>query len=258
MTLRRSSLAGLLVTGLALTACSSSGGGGTPTTAPPTTQASTATTSAVTTPTAPTTAGSGTSSGTGPSHDALAAVVLQQADVPTGYTAQPPSSSTDEEANQAKVVACVGSTSVDPAARIEEVHSNDYVKQPQTISSDATSYTSQDAVSALVSVIQNDKAESCFDTLLREQVAATGGTVDSSNITITSGNNGGPSNVVAVLQGTVKLTSQGQQATVNIVEIFIQGRQVLATVSGQATNTTVDVPSLQHAATAVAGRAATA
>lgn len=244
--------------GLAVTACSSSGGGS-PTPAPTT---SSSTTSAITTP-PPTTSTSAASSssavsGSAPSHDALTAIVAQQSDLPAGYTSAPPDSSSDDQANQAKVVSCVGSTSVNPADRIEEVHSNDFSQDPQTVSSDVTSFKSQAAVDALVSVLQDPKAGNCFDAIVREQVASSGGTVTAANVTLTPGNNGGPSNVVALLQATVSITVQGQKATVNVVEGFIQGRQLLASVSVQSINADVDVNVFKQVGAAVANRAAAA
>jgi hypothetical protein len=262
MTLRPRYLAGVLAVGLALTACSSSGSSTPPavvtsqatTTSPPPTTFSS---SPVTVPSTPPVSAPAT--GTAPSEDALNAVVVQQSDVPAGYTsAAPDASSDDDAANEAKVVQCVGSTDVNPTDRIEEVHSNDFAKDPQTVSSDATSYKSQAAVDALVAVIQNPKAQGCFDAFEREQVASLGGTVNSSNVTINAGSSGGPSNVVALLQGTVNVTIQGQKATVNVVEGFIEGRQLLATVSVVALNTAVDVNLFKQVGAAVANRAAAA
>ena len=57
--------------------------------------------------------------------------------------------------------------------------------------------------------------------------------------------------MVALLQGTVDVTVQGHEATVNVVEGFIQGRQLLATISVVApVNADVDVnPSSRPSAT---------
>jgi hypothetical protein len=156
------------------------------------------------------------------------------------------------------VVQCVGGTGVNPADRIEEVHGSDFAKDPQTVSSDATSYKSQAAVDALVAVLQNPKAQGCFDAFEREQVATLGGSVTSSKVTISPGNNGGPNNVVALLQGTIDVTIQGQKATVNVLEGFIQGRQLLATVSVVGLNADVDIDLFKAAGAAVANRAAAA
>jgi hypothetical protein len=259
MTMRPTYLAGVLAIGLALTACSSSGGG--TATPPPVTPSTPATTSAppavITTPPV-VTSSSAPTGGTAPTHDALTGIVVQQGDVPAGYTSAAPDTSSDDAANQAKVVQCVGSTAVDPTDRIEEVHGNDFAKDPQTVSSDATSYKSQAAVDALVAVLQNPKAQGCFDAFEREQVATQGGSVISSKVTITPGNNGGPSNVVALLRGTVVVKLQGQKITVNVVEGFIQGRQLLATVSVVGVNTAVDVNLFKAVGAAVANRAAAA
>ena len=222
----------------------------------PTTPVTTATTPVVSTP--PVTSSSAPVGGTAPTHDALTGIVVQQGDVPAGYTSQAPDTSSDDQANQAKIVNCVGSTAVNAADRIEEVHGNDFVKDPQTISSDVTSFKSQAAVDALVSVITDPKAQNCFDAVLREQVASSGGTVKSATVTITPGTNGGPSNVAALLQGTVTIMVQGQQATVNVVEGFITGRQVLATISTEAIGADVDVDAFKAAGAALATRAAAA
>ena len=259
--------AAVIASALAITACSSSGGG-TPTPAPST---SASTTSAVTTPSpAPSTSsagssspsastGTGTGTGTAPSHDVLSGLVVQASDLPTGFTSQPHDTTTDDDTNQQQIVACVGSTSVNPADKIEEVNSDDFVKDPLTISSDATSYTSQAAVDALVQVIQNPKAEDCFKTLLQQQVASSGGSVTAADIQVTPGTNGGPSNVVAVLQGKVDITVSGQQASVRVAEVFIEGRQLLATVSGEAINAPVDLDVLEkQVATALCTRVAAA
>lgn len=266
MTLRPSYLAGVLAIGLAVTACSSSGS------TPPPAPATTPVITPVTTPTAPTTSSSSSpvtfpttppatsapATGTAPSETTLQAIVAQQADVPAGYTSQAPDTSSDDDSSEQKIVQCVGATDVNPSDKIQEVHGNDFVKSPQTISSDATSYKSQAAVQALVNVITNSKAQDCFNQLLQQQVESSGGTVTSSNIQISPGNNGGPSNVVALLQGTVKVSAQGQKATLNVIEAFIQGRQCLATVSLEAINAAADVSAFKQVGLAVANRAATA
>jgi hypothetical protein len=198
--------------------------------------------------------------GTAPSSDALKAIVVQQSDVPSGYAGQAAdTTSSDDDATEAQIVSCVGATGVNPADKVDEQHSDDFVKDPLTISSDATSYASQAAADAVVSVVQNPKAQSCFQTLLQQQVAASGGSVQSANITITPGApSGAPSNVVALLTGSITVTAQGQQATINVWEAFIKGRQVLATVSGEALGAQVDTSVVQQVAGAVAQRAAAA
>jgi hypothetical protein len=259
--LRPRYLAGVLAIGLALTACSSSSNGTPPavvtsqatTTSPPPTTFSS---SPVTTPSTPPVSAPAT--GTAPSEAALNAIVAQQGDVPTGYTGQAPDTSSDDSTNEQQIVQCVGATNVNPADKIQEVHGNDFVQNPQTISSDATSYKSQAAVDALVSVITNSKAQDCFDKLLKQQVEASGGTVTSANITITPGSNGGPSNVFALLQGSVDVTAQGQKATLNVIEAFIQGRQLVSTVSVEAINANADVNAFKQVGLAVATRAAAA
>jgi hypothetical protein len=267
MTLHPRFLAGVVAIGLAVTACSSSSTNGTPATqpsTPPTTQATTTSapppttsSSTVSFPSTPP-ATSAPATGSAPSQDKLKAIVVQQSDVPSGYSGSPSDSSSDDDSSQQQIVQCVGGSGVNASDKIDEEHSDDFVKNPQTVSSDATSYSSQAAVDALVSVITNPKAQDCFNQLLKQQVEASGGSVTSANITITPGRNGGPSNVVALLQGRVDVTASGEKLTLNVIEGFIEGKQLLATVSVEAINAAADVNLFKQVGLAVANRAAAA
>jgi hypothetical protein len=170
-------------------------------------------------------------------------IVVQQGDV-SGYT--PKAATPDDATALLQVVACVGSTSVNPVDQIEKVQSDDFVQGQVTITSDATSYKSRAAVDALTALIQNPKAESCLEQLLKQQVEANGATVDSVSVKVTAnpGDSGGPSNVVALLKGSITVTAQGQHATLNVAQAFITGRQLTATVGVQAVNTQPDLNAL--------------
>lgn len=232
-------VAGLIASGLVLTACSSSGGNRPASSAPAsvTSSSSPPPSSAATTP-PPVTSSSAPGTSGAPSHDTLAGIVLQPSDLP-GYTSKP--STPDDDTTQQQVVACVGSTSVNPADKIEEVKSDDFSQGSTTVSSSATSYKTQAAVDALTAVIRDPKAQGCLEQSLKQQLAASGATVKSIDLTVTTQIPGAPPSVIALLKGQVDVAAQGQEATIYLAQAFLAGKQLTGTVNLESINTPLDL-----------------
>lgn len=166
-----------------------------------------------------------------PTADQLKSYLLTDSDLPSGWTGTPHQTDPSDAATQAAFESCLGGNSTQD--QVAEADSSDYAMGEAQISSSATSYKSADDVKNDVAALTGPKVNSCFqdqvNTTLKKSLPA-GATIDNSTITITPGSNGGPQNVVATGKGTITVTVQGQQTTVNLLVGFITGNQVEAEV----------------------------
>jgi hypothetical protein len=252
-------LAGSLI----LSGCGGSTVDGTGTKAATTVPASAPATSgpAVTAPatSGPATSGPATSAAPPPSTTAaLTAIVLQTADVPSGWTGTPNTPDPGEAATQAALVACVGGKDVF-ADQIAEVHSDDFNLSTASLSSQASKFRSQADVDADVSILNSPKISNCYEVLLRKELATglpAGATLGAVTVHITPGQGGGPSNIAGTGTGTIAFSANGASSVVYVAVAFITGPLIEAEVDAENVGVPVPAAVFTQAVTTVAGRAA--
>jgi hypothetical protein len=190
----------------------------------------------------------------------LKKIVLQPADLPSGWkgTAYKPNPS--DSANQAALVQCVGARNTD-SDKVAEAHSDDFSLGggDATISSSATSYQSQSDVDTDTAMLHNPKLASCYEQLVKNQLAASlpaGATIDSASIKITPGSAGGPANIVGTGAGTIKVRVNGQQVPIYLTVAFIVGPLIQAEVDTENVGTPVPASVVNPLVATVATRAA--
>lgn len=189
----------------------------------------------------------------------LKALLLTQNDVPSGWTASPSKSSPADQAQaQAKLVACLGVPDPD-AHKVAETDSDNYDLDNSEISSSATSYRSQADIDQAATLFTNPKAPSCYKALFKEEITKdlpAGASIDSLDVTVTPGANGGPDNVIAKADASITVTAQGQTVQFVINTWFIKGHQVGAEVDffgfGKPIDDTIQATALKAVADRVA------
>lgn len=160
-----------------------------------------------------------------PDKAALAKIVVQQADLPAGWTATPHQSDPSDAADQAAMVRCVGGKDTD-ADKVAEVDSPDFGQNDASISSSATSFKSRSDIEADVALLKSPKISTCYEQLAKTELASSlpsGSKLDAVSFTVTPGPGSGPSNVAATGKGHVTVTVSGQQLTIYLAVAFITG-----------------------------------
>jgi hypothetical protein len=188
----------------------------------------------------------------------LAAIVAQQSDLPAGWSATAYQADPSSAASQAAMLACVGAKNTDPD-KVGEAHSSDYSQGQASISSQAASYKSQRDIDSDIAVLKNPKISSCYEQLIKTQVAASlpqGTQIKAVSITITPGSGGGPANVVATGTGTVTVSAAGGQASVYLDVAFITGPKIEAEADFENIGSPVAAGVRTALIAAIAGRAA--
>jgi hypothetical protein len=155
----------------------------------------------------------------------LTAIVLQPADLPAGWVGSAYVPDPNSVAENAALVSCVGgrNTYTDETG---DSNSPDYSLGNATISSDATSFRSQDDVTNDTAIIKSPKMSGCYQKQAVTQVTGSlpaGATFDSASIAILPGSAGGPSNVIGTGVGKVTATIAGKVMTVYVNAAFIVG-----------------------------------
>ena len=187
----------------------------------------------------------------------LKKIVLQPADLPSGWKGAPYQPNPNDSANNAALVKCVGARNTD-SDKVAEAHSTDFALGDASISSSATSYRLQSDLDADVAVLHSPKLSPCFELLMKKQLAAAlpaGGTVESASVKITPGSAGGPANVVGTGTGTIKVRVSGQQVPVYLTVAFITGPLIEAEVDTENVGTPVPASVVNPLVAAVATRA---
>jgi hypothetical protein len=250
----------------ALAACSSTTNGS-PAGGSPTAPASTPTTfptsgGSTDFPTSgPTTGGSTavpTSGGSGapPTEAALKAMVLQQSDLPTGWTGTAYQPDPTDAKNKAQFAQCTGHRNTE-SDKVSEVHSDDYNSGPSQLSSQATSYSSADAIAEDTAAMQSPKATSCYEQMAKTAIPASmpaGMKVEHLTVKIGKPSAGDPSNVIAWGDATVVVSQDGKQTTVYTAAAFIVGPLVEAEVDFTNVGSPIPESVRQQLATIVADR----
>ena len=213
--------------------------------APGTTPGSTATSAgAPTTGSAPASSGSTAAAASALGKKALAALLITRADLPAGWTASRDDSTDDTDAaDHAKFAKCVGIRDT-YADQVAEADSDDFSYQSATVSASATSYSSADDVRNDIQGFQDaTKASTCMASTLRADMAGQlphGAKIDDISFTVHPGTNGGPSNVIAKINGSVTVTTSGQRVPVYVDSVYITGRQIEAEIDFEGIGQPVD------------------
>jgi hypothetical protein len=187
----------------------------------------------------------------------LKKIVLQPADLPSGWKGTPYQPDPNDSANNAALMKCVGARNTD-SDKVAEAHSGNFALGDASISSSATSYRSQSDLDADVAMLHSPKLSPCFEQMMKKQLAASlpaGATIESASIKITPGSAGGPANVVATGTGTIKVRANGQQVPVYLTVAFITGPLIEAEVTTENVGTPVPASVVNPLAATVATRA---
>lgn len=175
-----------------------------------------------------TTPSGGTASSAG--GGSLAAINLTAKDLPAGWTAGPatPDSGPDAARAQAQIAACIGGRNTYPDST-DGTQSPDFSQGGATISSQVTAYRSQQDVDSDVAMLSSPKIDSCYAAEAKGQAAGSlpaGATMSAVWVHVTPHPSGEPSNVAAMVVGTISVTANGQHFTVYDTSAFITGLKI--------------------------------
>src|SRR5215469_1977519 len=188
----------------------------------------------------------------------LKTIVLQSADLPSGWKGTPHQPDQNEAADNAAMAQCIGARNTD-GDKFADANSDDFANGNASISSSATSYKSQSDLTSDIQMLHSSKLSSCFEQMIKKQLASSlpaGSTIESASINITPGSGGGPSNVVATGTGTIKVKVSGQEVSVYLNVAFITGPLIEAEVDAQNVGSPVPASVVNPLVSAVATRAA--
>jgi hypothetical protein len=188
----------------------------------------------------------------------LKKIVLQPADLPSGWKGTPYQTDPNSAAEDTALAACVGARDTD-SDQVAQAHSDDFGLSNATIASSATSYRSQSDLVTDIATLHSPKLSSCFSQMMKKQLASSlpaGSKVASASIKVTPGSAGGPANVIATGTGTVQVQVSGQQIPVYLTVAFITGPLIEAEVDAENVGTPVPASVVNRVAATVATRAA--
>lgn len=188
----------------------------------------------------------------------LKTIVLRSADLPSSWKAAAHTPDPSESANNAAMVACVGTRNTE-SDQVATANSDDFANQSASISSSATSYKSQSDLDSNTAMLRSSKLGPCFEQMMNKQLKASlqaGSSIESTSIKITPGSAGGPSNVIATGTGTIKIKVSGQAVPVYLTVAFIKGPLIVAEVDGENIGSPVPASVVNSAVNSVATRAA--
>ena len=188
----------------------------------------------------------------------LKKIVLQPADLPSGWKGTPYQADPNSAAEDADLATCVGVRDTD-SDRVAQANSDDFGLSNASISSSASSYRSQSDLSTDTTTLHSAKLSACFAQEAKKQLASSlpaGSKVESATIKITPGSAGGPANVVATGTGTVKVEASGQQVPVYLTVAFITGPLIEAEVDAENAGAPVPASVVHPLIATVATRAA--
>jgi hypothetical protein len=185
----------------------------------------------------------------------LAKIVVQPGDLPTGWEHRPYKADSSDPASTA-FARCVGVPNSN-SDRVAEAHSDDFTQGDSQISSAALSFQSNSAVDSDIAAMHSSRASpSCLENGIKQQVATDlpiRATVDSVSVKITAG---GKANVIAILQGTIKVSLSGEHAMLYLYRAFITGPSIEADVSGYSLSAPFSASVMAPLVAKVANRAA--
>ncbi|MGN6608827.1 MAG: hypothetical protein ACTHMS_17680 [Jatrophihabitans sp.] len=191
----------------------------------------------------------------------LQGLVLQASDLPSGWKGTPRTDNqAQDQAEQRKLVACVGTGADTSADRVGRADSEEFESGQSQLSSDVTAWRTQDAVDANVALLNQPRTNSCYQQQIRDALAAqlpAGTTLDRVDVKLTPAG-AGSGNVVATADGTIVATAGSQHITIRLGAAFITGKQLTGTVQWVGIGAPVPAAVVQAAVTAVAKRIADA
>lgn len=188
----------------------------------------------------------------------LKKIVLQAADLPRGWKATPPESSSDDSTGQAELMKCIGAKNTDDD-QVATVDSSDFHLGDATISSSASSYKSQSSLDSDTALLKSPKLVPCYTKLLKKELGSSlpqGASLGAVSIKFTPGAGSGPANVAGSGAATVGVTVSGQSLKVYINFVYITGPLMELEVDAENLGAPVPAAALQAAVKAVADRAA--
>jgi hypothetical protein len=188
----------------------------------------------------------------------LKKIVLQPADLPSGWKGTPYQPDPNSAAENTNLAACVGARDTD-GDQVASANSDDFGLGNATISSSANSYRSQSDLATDIATLHSPKLSSCFSQMMKTQLASSlpaGTKVASASIKVTPGSAGGPANVIATGTGTVQVQVNGQQIPLYLTVAFITGPLIQAEVDASNVGTPVPASVVNRLAATVATRAA--
>jgi hypothetical protein len=188
----------------------------------------------------------------------LSAIVLQAADLPSTFTKAPAQAEDANDAvEQAKVAICAGVKST-ASDKLESAKSS-FDQGDSGVSSDASRFKSASDIASDVTMLHSPRIDQCLQESARRTIAKgmpAGAKVDAITLHVTPGSSAGPTNVVALAQGTVTVTVSGQTVKVYTTAAFITGPRIEAEVDVTGVGAPLPAATQRQAIEAVAARAA--
>ena len=188
---------------------------------------------------------------------ALKAIVLQQSDLPTGWTGAAYQPDPTDAKNKAQFAQCTGHRNTE-SDKVSEVHSDDYIPGRTALLAGDQLLLGRRGGRG-----QGRDAELEGDQLLRAVGEArdpgrlpSGMKVERLSVQISKPSVGDPSNVIAWGDATVVVSQDGQQTTVYTAAAFIVGPLVEAEIDFTNVGSPIPASVRQQLATIVAERAA--
>lgn len=117
----------------------------------------------------------------------LEQIVLQTADLPSGWKGKPYQPDPNDSASNAAFDVCVGTPNTD-SDQVAEAHSDNFAQGLALIASSATSFRSQSDLDAGLTTLHSPKVSPCFAQLIKTQAAASlpaSARIESASIKIT-------------------------------------------------------------------------
>jgi len=188
----------------------------------------------------------------------LKTLVLQSADLPSGWKGTPHQPDQNEAADNAAMAQCIGARNTD-GDKFADANSDDFANGNASVSSSATSYKSQSDLTNDIQMLHSSKVSGCFEQMIKKQLASSlpaGSTIETATINITPGSGGGPSNVVATGTGTIKVKANGQDVAVYLTVAFITGPLIEAEVDAQNVGAPVPASVVNQLVSTMAARVA--
>ena len=188
----------------------------------------------------------------------LKKIVLQPADLPSGWKGTAYQPGPNDASMNAGMVKCVGAR-ITESDQVAEAHSENFALGEASVSSSATSFRSQSDLAADETMLRSPKLSPCLGQVIKKQLAASlpaGATIKSASINIKPGSAGGPANVVATGTGTIKVQANGRQISVYMTVAFIKGPLIEAEVDADNVGAPVPASVVKPLVAIVATRAA--
>jgi hypothetical protein len=157
-----------------------------------------------------------------PIRKVMQSTLLQLSDFPPSWRSFPPPDNQNDLLGE--LAKCTGVQLDDPS--VATVHSGEFRKGRQVITSTAVGFDSNHATSQRGAALSSHRADGCMAQEVRDRVleAVPGATITSSHFTVQSGGVNVAVNWIGSATGTVTVTDNGRQTKVYIDTVFLYGR----------------------------------